>query len=77
MSKDASQANWTTISNELDKIGINIDEDKLAEMIEGQLPPIEKIFSRIERYMKIIAGADFLKFDNLVEEDFKEAELEE
>ena len=29
---------------------------------------------RIERYLEIIAGADFLKFENLEEEDFKEAE---
>ena len=28
---------------------------------------------RIERYMKIIAGADFLKFENLAPEDFMDA----
>ena len=30
---------------------------------------IEKLFARVERYMKIIAGAEFLKFENLQPED--------
>ena len=66
----ASRSNWTVIANELDKIGVNIEEDALGEIVEGRQAPIEKVFKRIERYLTIIAGPDFIKFENLEKEDF-------
>ena len=38
-------------------------------MQQGQQAPIDKIFSRIERFMKITAGASFLEFNNLEIDD--------
>ena len=69
--------NWNTIAEELDKVGINIDDEVISEMVDGQQEPIDKIFMRIERYMKIIAGAEFLKFDNLLPEDLQNIEGED
>jgi hypothetical protein len=54
------------------KIGINIDEESQTAIVEGKSEPIDKIFMRIERYMKIIAGADFLKFENINPEDIQD-----
>jgi len=39
--------------------------------VDGKSEPIDKIFMRIERYMKIIAGADFIKFEKLTQRTFK------
>jgi hypothetical protein len=33
--------------------------------VEEKREPIEKLFARMDRYMKIIAGVDFMKFENL------------
>lgn len=40
--------------------------------MDGKSEPIDKIFMRIERYMKIIAGADFIKFENINPEDIQD-----
>ena len=64
------------IAEELDKIGINIDGDVVEEIILGKQEPIDRIFMRIERYIKIIAGANFLKFDSLTKEDFADDKRE-
>ena len=56
----------------MQKIGINIDEESQTAIVEGKSEPIDKIFMRIERYMKIIAGADFLKFENIKPEDIQD-----
>ena len=77
MNTDLRRENWNTIAEELDKVGINIDDEVISEIVEGQQDPIDKTFMRIERYMKIIAGADFLKFDNLIPEDLENVEEEE
>ena len=69
--------NWNTIAEELDKIGINIDEDALGEMVQGIQEPIDKIFMRIERYVKILAGAVFLEFKDLKPEDLEQEREEE
>ena len=54
------------------KIGISVDEDILKEIVDERKEHIEKLFFRFERYMKIIAGADFLKFENLQPEDLQD-----
>lgn len=41
----------------------------LASIIDEKKEQIEKLFARLERYMKILAGADFLKFDEVQPED--------
>ena len=69
MNEELRRENWNAIAEELDNVGINIDQDVIDEIVSGNQPPIDKLFSRIERYMKIIAGADFLKFENLLPED--------
>ena len=69
MNSELRRENWNAIAEELDKVGINIDDEVIAEIVEGHQEPIDKTFMRIERYMKIIAGADFLKFDDLIPED--------
>ena len=71
MKTELRRENWNAIAEELDKVGINIDDEVIAEIVEGHQDPIDKTFMRIERYMKIIAGAEFLKFDNLVPEDLE------
>ena len=74
MGEQFRQENWSTIAEELDKVGINIDAEVIEEILQGQQEPIDRVFTRIERYMKIIAGADFLKFDDLKPEDFEDAD---
>ena len=69
MNSELRRENWNAIAEELDKVGINIDDEVITEIVEGHQEPIDKTFMRIERYMKIIAGADFLKFDDLIPED--------
>lgn len=71
MAEGLRRENWNTIAEELDKVGINIDDEVVDEIVEGHQEPIERLFMRIERYMKIIAGAEFLKFDNLIPEDLE------
>ena len=63
MSPDSRTTNWDTIADELDQIGINIEEGTLSEIKQAKQQPIDRLFKRIERYSKIIAGPDFLKFD--------------
>jgi hypothetical protein len=35
MNVESRRQNWNTIAGELDKIGINIDEDAIGEIVEG------------------------------------------
>ena len=63
--KIGSRSNWMLIANELDKIGVNIEEDVIEEIVQGSQVQIDKVFTRIERYLTIIAGPDFIKFENL------------
>ena len=65
MQKDLRKANWKAIGEELDKIGITIEEETIDEIVEGIQAPIDRIFMRIERYVKILAGAEFLEFKDL------------
>ena len=65
MQKDLRKANWKTIAEELDKIGITIEDETIDEIVEGIQAPIDRIFMRIERYVKILAGAEFLEFKDL------------
>lgn len=49
-----------------------MDDDILKAIVDERKEHIEKLFFRVERYMKIIAGADFLKFENLQPEDLQD-----
>ena len=72
MTIESRSYNWNTIAWELDKIGINIEDEALADIKESKQAPIDRLFMRIERYSKIIAGPDFLKFENLEADDLDE-----
>ena len=72
MMKEILNLNWDIIAAELDKIGINIADDILRNIKRANQSPIDKLFRRIERYTTIIAGPDFLKFENLTIEDLDE-----
>ena len=72
MSTEARNYNWNTIAWELDKIGINIEDEALADIKDSKQAPIDRLFMRIERYSKIIAGSDFLDFENLEAADLDE-----
>lgn len=66
---DVSSHNWQLINAELDKISINIAEGDLSAIIKGDQAQIDRIFTRIERYSKIITDSNFLKFEDLKEEE--------
>ena len=72
MSPAVRITNWDIIAEELDKIGIGIDDDVLDEIRNAKQAPIDKMFSRIERFSTIIAGHDFLKFETVKAEDLDE-----
>jgi hypothetical protein len=57
--------NWNIVCAELDKIGITVDNDIRGKLVQGDLSQITTLYSRLERYMAIIAGQDFLKFDEI------------
>jgi len=60
---DDIKKNWIILSDQLDKIGITIENETRDEIIKKEQAQIDRLFMRIERYMKIIAGADFLNFE--------------
>ena len=72
MSTCSRNYNWNVVAWELDKIGINIEDDVLTRIKAAQQTPIDKLFSRIERYLTIIAGKEFLKLENVEAEDLQE-----
>ena len=55
---NARTKNWNLICNEIDKIGICINNETKQAYIEGEFSEIHKIFNRIERFMKILTGND-------------------
>lgn len=57
------EKNWTLLAEQLDKVGITLDTDTREQISEGNQDDIDRVFLRIERYMKIIAGSNF--FENL------------
>ena len=60
---DNASQNWSSISNELDKIGILLDDNVVSLLSAGEADEIAKIFMRIERFVKRLSGdADILKF---------------
>ena len=60
---DNASQNWSSISNELDKIGILLDDNVVSLLGAGEADEIAKIFMRIERFVKRLSGdADILKF---------------
>jgi hypothetical protein len=42
-----------------------VAEQVRGMLVDGDLEQLAKIYTRIERYMSIIAGADFIKFESL------------
>ena len=77
MHVDLRRENWKTIAEELDKVGITIEEESINEIVEGIQAPIDRIFMRIERYVKILASAEFLEFKELKPEDLEPEREEE
>ena len=72
MSPDSRNTNWNTLADELDNIGISIDDSVLADIKDGNQAHIDRLFTRIERFSTIIAGPDFLKFETVKAEDLDE-----
>ena len=70
MSSQSIRDNWTTITDELDRIGISFESEQLEKIKKGNSDEIKIIFTRIERYSKILAGSQFLEFKEVLEEDF-------
>ena len=62
--------NWTIITDELDRIGISFESEQLERIKQGNKDDILIIFTRIERYTKILAGAQFLEFSEVLDQDF-------
>ena len=73
LTSDIRRANWQIIEEELDTVGINIGEENLEKIRGGTQAPIDKIIERIERYSRIIAGDEFLNFEDLQERDLNES----
>lgn len=46
-------------------------------MVEGDKTAIDTLFKRIERYVTIIAGKEFLKFDKIEPQDYFDENEEE
>ena len=74
LTAEVRKQNWQLIEEELDKIGINIGEENLLKIRQGVQAPIDKLFERIERYSKIIAGPQFLNFEGLGPCDLNESQ---
>lgn len=70
VSLNEKMKNWVILTDQLDKIGIMIENETRDEICNGDQPQIDRLFQRIERYMKIIAGAAFLNFDNVPDDLF-------
>jgi hypothetical protein len=54
----------------LDKVGITIETETRDIIVQGDQAQIDRLFLRIERYMKIIAGAVFLEYNTVPENIF-------
>ena len=67
MSSQSIRDNWTTITDELDRIGISFESEQLERIKKGNCDDIKIIFTRIERYSKILAGSQFLEFKEVLE----------
>ena len=53
--------NWSTISHQLDQIGVIIDEASKQQYIDGDVEAIVKLFARIDKYFcRITLGQDIL-----------------
>ena len=65
LSNTVIRSNWKSIAEELDKIGINIATEDYSKILEGHKDSIITIFLRLERYSKILAGSQFLNYENL------------
>ena len=70
ISSQSIRDNWTTITDELDRIGISFESEQLERIKKGNCDDIKIIFTRIERYSKILAGSQFLEFKEVLEKDF-------
>ena len=57
MNSQIIRDNWTIITDELDKIGISFEPEQLERIKQGSKDDILIIFTRIERYSKILAGS--------------------
>ena len=56
----------------MDQFGITVEGEDLKKLTDGDQDSIDRLFRRVERYVTILADANFLKFDNLSEIDFQE-----
>ena len=72
MSFASRSSNWDTVAEELDKVGLIIEDDALSDIKDAKQVAIDRLFTRIERYSTIIAGPDFLKFENVDVREFVE-----
>lgn len=52
------------IRKELDNTGITIDTDVLQSLEAGDNEAVNKLYIRLERYMKILCGPEFLNFED-------------
>mmetsp|Transcript_9412 Transcript_9412/g.14394 ORF Transcript_9412/g.14394 Transcript_9412/m.14394 type:complete len:115 (+) Transcript_9412:192-536(+) len=60
-----AQQNWDTICEELDKMGIIVEEDIKAKYIQGDGPEIIRLFQRIEKYIvRITLSDEVLEFQD-------------
>ena len=57
MNSQIIRDNWTIITDELDRIGISFEPEQLERIKQGNKDDILIIFTRIERYSKILAGS--------------------
>lgn len=62
--KRSNQSNWMVIRKELDNTGITIDTDVLQSLEAGDNEAVNKLYIRLERYMKILCGPEFLNFED-------------
>ena len=70
MNSQIIRDNWTIITDELDRIGISFEPEQLERIKQGNKDDILIIFTRIERYSKILAGSQFLEFSEVLDQDF-------
>ena len=66
MCSQSVRDNWTILTDELDRIGISFEPEQLERIKTGSVDDIVIIFTRIERYSKILAGAQFLEFNEVL-----------
>ena len=69
MHSQSIRDNWTTLTDELDRIGISFEPEQLERIKTGSVDDIIIIFTRLERYSKILAGAQFLEFKEVLQQD--------